>query len=138
MVNKGVWLRMSSSHIHSPSVFPWAMTCGPAFYRSREVEEQNIADFGIGFQATWGRSTGPGSNEKFSFLTGRNIPIFLTGKKQFCFIRIGNWPEIRERKLVLWQSEIEFKPLINLILIIWQDDRALLKISHKLEKHWLL
>ena len=114
--------------------FPWDMSCGPAFCRSREVE-QNITEFGIGFQATWGSSTGPGNNEKFTFFIVRNILIFLTRKKQSCFIMIDHWPEIRMRKLVHWQSEIEFKPLINWILIIWQASRALLHISHKLDKH---
>lgn len=43
--------------------FPWAMACESAFFQSREVEKHNIADFGIGFQATWGSNTGPGSDE---------------------------------------------------------------------------
>ena len=78
--------------------FPWDMPCGPAFCSSREIE-QNITEFGIGFQAIWGSSTRP-ETEKFTFLIARNILIFLTRKKQSCFIRIDHWPEIRKRKLV--------------------------------------
>lgn len=48
--------------------FPWAMACESAFFQSREVEKHNIADFGIGFQATWGSNTGPGSDENSASL----------------------------------------------------------------------
>lgn len=49
VVNKGVCLRMCSSHIlvFLPSLELWF-----AFCQSGEVEKQNIAEFGLGFQAT--------------------------------------------------------------------------------------
>ena len=96
VVNTDVWLRMSFSYNQSLFFLPlsYGLHCIKWGRRKTKYCRVWLRIPGLGFQAKdWSRGTGPRSNEKFWFLSGRNIPIFLiagwvvASKIQVNFIR---------------------------------------------------